>query len=58
MLDDCGTHCELEYVSIGEYRERMDRVMVKTAKFLVGGAEARVNNWQSVFSYPTIVLGN
>jgi len=39
MLDEGGADFEIEYVSIGEYRERLDRARVKTAQFLVGAAE-------------------
>jgi hypothetical protein len=58
MLDEGGADCKIEYVSVGEYRERLDRARVKTAQFLVGCAEVMVNNGQSVISSLTIGRGN
>jgi len=39
MLDEGGADFEIEYVSVGEYRERLDCARMKMAQFLVGGAE-------------------
>jgi hypothetical protein len=58
MLDEGGADLEMEYESMGEYRERLDHARVKTAQFLVGGAEDMVNNGQSVISSLAIIRGN
>jgi hypothetical protein len=58
ILDEGGTDFEMEYESIGEYRERLDFARVKTAQFLVGGAEVMVNNGQSVISSLAVIRGN
>ena len=46
----------MEYVRVGEYREILDCARVKTAPFLVGGAEVTVKNGQSVISSLAVVL--
>ena len=58
MLDEGEADFEIEYVSVEEYRERLDRARVKMAQFLVGCAQVMVNKGQSVISSPTIGRGN
>jgi len=35
MLEEGGAYLEIEYVSVGEYRERLDHARVKMAQLLV-----------------------
>jgi hypothetical protein len=57
MLDEGGTVFEIEYMSTGEYRERMYHPRVKMAQFLVGCAQVILNIGQCVLSFPTIGRG-
>lgn len=56
-LDEGGADFEVEYASVGEYRERLDPARMTTAQFLVGCAQVVVNNGQSVISSPTVHRG-
>jgi hypothetical protein len=58
MLDEGGADFETQYASVREYRERLDRAVLKTAPFLVGCAEVMANNGESVISPLTVVRGN
>ena len=48
---------EIEYMSAGEYRERLDHARLKMAQFLVGGAQVVLNNWQCVVSSAAVGRG-
>jgi len=56
MLDKGGADFEIEYVSVGECRERLVPVGVKTPQFLVGCAQV-LNIGQQVISFPNVGRG-
>jgi hypothetical protein len=58
MLGEGGADLEIEYVSVGECRERLDHARVKMAQLLVGCAQVMVNNGQSVISSHPLVEAN
>jgi hypothetical protein len=43
MLDEGGADFEIEYVSVGEYREKLVPAGVKTPQFFIGCAQVVLN---------------
>ena len=58
MLDEGRADFEIEYASVGEYREKLDPARVKTPQFLVGCAQVMLNIGQQVIFFPNVGRGN